>query len=644
MRKAKASLKEQAERKLLELWEPGSGFGPPVGCIATTFTFDAAFFEEECLARFAGIQTDPDESDRVYVLEREEKLSQCFAGVIVDQAHVPTLRSLRWQLFSARVPGGIQHAKLSLLVWQRRIRVLIGSANLTPHGYRKNYENVAALEFGPDIEAHVPLEPLEQALAFLETVRELAAGAKSPTGPQGALTRFLAGVRRQIAGWPRPAWPRGEPRVALLAIRPGQPTLFNQLGDLAAGSPYHTARVLSPFFDEADGAKRVVGALEAILARRGERTIWFGAPGAVLADGTIEYGAPEVLREPFLRRISHRFTLINRCALDEHGKPTGEPRALHAKSVWLERDDAAVYCLGSSNFTCAGVGLARRGGNYELNIAYIMLDSGSDFTAICRQTRPPQTELDLQRDEVRFLLSQPVHTTETDAAVGLPIEFGEATFDPGPPGVVRCEIAVGAPDAFSISDADGNVLFDKAQWRALGCPTSVKLPWTSQRPPSHLQVNWGAESPNLVSIWSVNVLDSTLLPPPEELRSLGLEELLHVLTSSRPPYEAVDRMLTRRADAKRASSLEVLDPLHRVDTNGFLLQRMRRFSTALEGLRERLERPVHSREALHWRLAGPFGVTALAQRLAEEDKQGAAFMISELARTVAAAKIPELLT
>ena len=56
-------------------------------------------------------------------------------------------------------------------------------------------------------------------------------------------------------------------------------------------------------FDDGDGAKRVVTALVEILAQKGDRTIWFGAPGAVLPDDTIEYGAPEVLREPFLRRV-----------------------------------------------------------------------------------------------------------------------------------------------------------------------------------------------------------------------------------------------------------------------------------------------------------------------------------------------------
>lgn len=631
---------ERAERKLLELWEPGDFFGTPIGCVATTFTFDAAFFEEECLTRFAGVQSDPGENDRVYVIEREEKLAQCFAAVIVDQAHVPTHRSLRWHVLTARVPRGIQHAKLTVLVWEHRIRVLIGSANLTAPGYRRNYENIAVFEFGPELDEPTPLEPLEESLSFLELLRELAPGSVSTVGPQAGLARFIKGVRRQIAPWPRPSWPRGEPRAKVIPIRPGKATIFDQIAELSTGSPPDAAWIQTPFFDDGDGVKRVVTALEEILAQRGTRTIWFGAPGTRLPDDTIQYAAPDVLREPFLPRLTHRFTFIDDRELDENNEPTGEVRPLHAKSIWLESHDAAIYCVGSSNFTCAGTGLARGGGNYELNVAYFLPDLSSDFVQICKCTYPPQSDIDLEKDEVRFLPNDLDRTTDGAEIAGLPLAFGEATFDPGPPAVVLCEIGPAAPAKFIIANAEGEVLLDFAQWKSLGSPASVKLPWTNKRPASHLRVTWSSDAGDLVSIWSVNIVDPNLLPPPEELRSLDLEELLQVLTSASPSHESVAKILRRRAEVKQGKSASELDPHRRIDTRSFLLQRMRRFATALEGLRERLERPAYSREALRWRLSGPFGAMALAQRLAAEDKDGAAFMISELARTVAAAKIP----
>ena len=54
--------------KLLDAWTPPEGAGDPVGCIATSFTFDSVFFEEECLGRFLRLETDPTEDGPLYLL------------------------------------------------------------------------------------------------------------------------------------------------------------------------------------------------------------------------------------------------------------------------------------------------------------------------------------------------------------------------------------------------------------------------------------------------------------------------------------------------------------------------------------------------------------------------------------------------
>lgn len=602
-------------------------------CVTELFTFDSAFFEEECLTRFAGVESDPSDNDRIYVIEREEKFAQCFAAVIVDQAHAPMYRSLRWQVLVARVSHGIQHAKLSLLVWRKRIRVLIGSANLTEPGYRRNYENVAAFEFGP-AENDTPREMLDQVLAFVEDLRKLAAGAASSQGPQAGLMRFLQGVKNQIRGWPRPLWERGEPRAVLLPILRGRSSLFAQLGELVTGSPYDRAWIQSPFFDDGEGAKRVVAQLVSLLAQRGDRMLSFIVPGSRLPSGLVEIGAPEVLRTPFLKRVEHSFSIVVDREVDDL-------RSLHAKSLWLERSDAAIYCLGSSNFTCAGTGLAgKERGNYELNVAYVLPDSGADFARVCEETYPPRDEVDLETDDVRFLLEVRDRTTDGGELVGLPEAFGEATYEPGSTPMVTCEIWPEAPISFVIADPDKSALLEGGAWRKQGSPLSIKLAWTCTRQPSHLRVTWKREGgEEALSIWPVNVSDPSSLPPPEELRGLSLDELLQILTSAAPPHQTMARILERRSEGSVASVAD-LDPHRRVDTRGFLLQRMRRFSTALEGMRERLERPVYSREALSWRLSGPFGIAALATRLVEEEKEGAAFMITELAMMMASVEIP----
>jgi hypothetical protein len=96
------------------------------------------------------------------------------------------------------------------------------------------------------------------------------------------------------------------------------------------------------------------------------------------------------------------------------------------------------------------------------------------------------------------------------------------------------------------------------------------------------------------------------------------EVLIEILTSARPLHQALQRRLQRKQDRQQHEEVPALDPHKRVDTSGFLLQRTRRVSDALRALRQRLERPVVSEQALAWRLRGPVGVLALAQAIGNE--------------------------
>src|SRR5215210_8976180 len=100
--------------KLLDYWKPPHGAGTPIGCVSTTFTLDTPFFEEECLARYLCMETDPDTDGRLYLIEREEKMSgvQC-AAVLADYRQCQGAHSPRWDLIPVRTPG-IMHAKISL--------------------------------------------------------------------------------------------------------------------------------------------------------------------------------------------------------------------------------------------------------------------------------------------------------------------------------------------------------------------------------------------------------------------------------------------------------------------------------------------------------------------------------------------------
>ena len=66
MRKSKA---ETAAPTLASYWScplapEVSGSGQPLACIATTYTFDARFFETDLLPRFLGLRHDDADRDR----------------------------------------------------------------------------------------------------------------------------------------------------------------------------------------------------------------------------------------------------------------------------------------------------------------------------------------------------------------------------------------------------------------------------------------------------------------------------------------------------------------------------------------------------------------------------------------------------
>jgi hypothetical protein len=293
--------------------------------------------------------------------------------------------------------------------------------------------------------------------------------------------------------------------------------------------------------------------------------------------------------------------------------------------------------IGSSNFTSPGLGLSRNP-NFEANLLYIA-DSGRDrkgYDGLCR-VWPEYEDI----EDIAKLKFQPSPDDGTDAATDediLPEAFSSASYDQkGGAGLVSLTITGAPPPGWGLlKDA---VLtepwYSESQWQGAGSPSIVELPWADARPPSGFWVKWtGCRN----AAWlPVNVVSSSALPPPDELRDLPLEALIDILTSARPLHQAMRAYLARRrreiAGGTGDKKLELVDPHKRVDTTGFLLQRTRRVSLALNGMRERLERPVLSMESLEWRLRGPVGALALRNALIREARSNEErmFLLSELA-------------
>jgi hypothetical protein len=312
------------------------------------------------------------------------------------------------------------------------------------------------------------------------------------------------------------------------------------------------------------------------------------------------------------------------------------PLPLHAKMLALASDDWQLLLIGSSNFTRAGLGIGSGSANLEANLAFLARTDEPNFRAL-DSVWPEVSDDEIDPDNPAILWD-PALGRDSDAAgkPPLPAAFREALFDGGSaPPLLLLSLGEGLPLRWTIGTVDGKSLLCSDSWA--GQPLHVSIPWTDH-PPILLRVTWGEGH---TADWPVNVVDLRTLPPPDALRNLTLEELLEVLTSTRPLHTAVVEVLGRRK-RRDASDVE-LDPHKRVNTASFLLERTKRVALALERLRARLERPVGSSEALDWRLNGPIGPRALAELLCKDapSPDEGRFFLAELALALKRVRVEE---
>jgi len=623
--------------KLLDVWSPPPSAGAPVGCVATSFTFSAAFFEEECLGRFLALESSPDEDGPVYLVEREEKLAQVIcAAALVDQHHCRGARTLRWDLLPIRPEGCLLHAKITLLVWTDHVRVAVASANLTDDGYRRNQEVFASLDYQPGGAA--PLGCLREVTAFLSECAALAQSPGLPRSPaQERVMRLLDRVKAIPDDWGAATHRNGAVRVTPVLVGPGREDALSQLHSIWPSGPPDEAHVVSPFFDPPEAPNKPAKALWEVLRKRGKATAHFhivtDPVSAEEGEGLLMHAPQSLLgAQPGGRRdVETRLHAIQLTDLAHDDKPY---RPLHAKIVLLANSHWIACMTGSSNFTKRGLGLAGQP-NLEANLVFCAHRERNPADARrLRNTLPPSQPVDTTVP-LRWLGEPAPGEDESIDTPCLHSFFGAATYcrKMGEAAVVTLSFGTCPPAEWAITTEDGKPLLDEHQWRSQRRPPSTDVAWPEERPPHGLLVTWeGASGPAWLP---VNIGSPQDLPPPEELRDLPLSVLVSILTSARPLHRLLRSHLARaqRLTDNGNGGPSIVDPHKRVDTSRFLLQRTRRVARALSALRERLERPVATREALQWRLFGPIGVMAFANAIEKEanSAEERAFLLCELA-------------
>jgi hypothetical protein len=611
-----------ATGRLLDLWLPPEGAGRPLGCVATTFTFDADFFEQQCLGRFLGLDTRPGEaaSDIGYLIEREEKLAETPVCVIVDRGLNPDGRSLRWDVLSVRAPTGVMHAKVSVLVWEHAVRLITASANLVEHAYRHSIELAVAFDAAPGSELWSGV--FNELLEAVGRVVRLGPSAPAGMGPRERALAVLARARERIDSFDLPSAKR--PGMAHLAVvMPGADgdAIDGLMRVWRRGVPQR-ATVMSPYYDVSGETSRAAQRLAEVLSKR-------QASAAFIVPFERERnvaGVPEALLNGLPRRID---TAI----FDVKQPDEAEPRGLHGKLVLFESDDWIAALIGSSNFSAAGLGLAG-GGNVEIGIALGVPHDSPVAEALLSLVLAGQ-EIDIDGIDC-----EPVQDPE-ETMPAVPAGFVQALGDPGPPAQLEIELDVARlPEEWDIATPDARHLLNAEEWRTDGQQPLVTIPAPDGDLPFNIAIGWrdSTGKTNRVNL-PVNVTDPGRLQAPAELRTLPVDVLLRALASVRPLHEAVAKELEREERGQQLGTSE-LDALKRFSPTGQLLYRTRELSEALAGLRARLERPAATMDTFVWRIEGPFGPVAIAEKLIEERRAGrevegeSAFMLAEVALTL----------
>jgi len=607
---------------VLDLWRPPQHAGEAIGCLATTFTFDPALFDEQCLGRFLEIESEPDREDLAFLLERESRLGGVYAGVIVDHRQAGVEHSLRWDVLRLRLRTGKQHAKLSLLVWKNHIRIIVASANLTEAGYRLNQEVAGTIDLGPDTFDH---EPFVQAITFLRNVIRFVPGPPEQLPEVQRTHSFLRETERLVHTW-TPGRRQRALRQRLVFTFPGlepeQParsSLEEVINTCRSrgGSP-RSATIASPFFDLNDDSSRVTAALCKLMARGGSRRLSFCVPAMRDADPAAvpRLAAPKsllVAPQNYQGEVTVR--MLPETDSDKNRRPW------HAKMIALQSNSYSALMIGSSNFTCAGMGV----GPYRNAEANLLSVVDYSLNKESRQLDSLWPDMDRVSDpeSAEWMGPHPEFEEEERAVAPLlPSGFLSATYRAGDQRQIMLTLdPEGLPEqwvVYACGPAERELL-SATEWQDGDSASSVELAWADAQPPFRLLVRWSDDE----AFWPINVEDIKTLPPPPELEKMTADDMLMILAAADPSAAfrawAKQQQPTRDFDSDLDSATPTdLNPLRQYDLQTTFLHRVRRRARVLAQVRERLQQPVYGRQALDWRLRGLVGVQSLADRLVRE--------------------------
>lgn len=604
---------------LLDFWQKPAGAGDPVAILATTFALDPDFFEQNCLARFLEVSSVDEGNgavdDIVASVELHELLQNTRVAVLTDRSAPVHRTSLLWDLLSVKVDGGLLHAKVSVLLWEKATRVILGSANLTAAGYRRQIELGLTADLGPGclFPPNVLNAIAEELDSYLRLVPGYDASAAVFRRASSTLDLFRQRIAQQSA----------ERMAVRVAFAPTNPTNgpLDQLDAVWSGPQPLYATHLSPFWDSKDRS--------ALLATRKKLR---GRPAESRSQCVAVVLGPGG-QMAFSKHLVEAVDVVKQLKdLDD------EIRMLHAKCLLMASSEWVAALVGSSNHTKSGLGLTQRGRHREMNV----------WLGASRKSQAGKALLDLiqlganvasEAEEV-----EPKDEDE-DSLPSLPACFGlgrvtrsskESTWELHLGILSKSEM----PDQWTIELVADKPILTRLQWEERGAPGTTVIPLAQGMLPMYVLVGWnGNKTP-----WAVVADDRHSLPPGPALSSLRAQHLLDALASGRTLSQLLREAIERKDVEVVEGAGICLDPLKRHEIEGSLLRKGRALAASLSAMQRRLERPVVDADTLRARLASPLGPEFVATKVGEAFKYGhqtraeAVFTIAEIALVVGRVK------
>jgi|GEM_PF-6495365 len=603
---------------LLDFWQKPAKAGDPLAVLATTFALEPDFFEQNCLARFLEVSSVDESSgsveDIVAQVEMQEMLQTASVTVLADRSAPVQRTSLLWDILGCEVQGGLLHAKVAVLIWQNATRVILGSANLTAAGYRRQIELGLAVDLGP--QCLFPAQVLGQIADELQAYLGLVPGYAPDVQAFDRARDTLALFRQRIEAQPQV---NSGLRVAFAPTNP-QAAPLDQLSAAWSGSQPLQATHLSPFWDATDPA--------ALNAARGLLT---GRPASSRSQQVAVVIDPRgrIAFSPELAKVVNGVQKL---------KPQDkEVRTLHAKCLLIESDAWVAALVGSSNHTKAGLGLAAGRRHREMNV-WIGAPRDSREGKYLRQL----IVLDGKTaGDEPFIELQDEDEAEVTA---LPPCFGLCRLVQAQGQKATWQLQFGITET-SDMPADWQIgltsgaaaVLTRAQWQAQGSPGTTTHVLAEPAVPMFVMVRWnGHELP-----WAVIAEDRHCLPPLPALASLQAHHLLAALARGQSLAQALrDQLANGNAAEQKEKTDADLNPLSRFDNPESLLRKGRALAASLSAMQRRLEQPVITGDTLRARLTGPLGPEFVAGKVVqayEDGRQGRAetiFTVAEIALTV----------